>query len=177
MKTYLALLLLLFLGLTGGPGAFAQDGPDADDNESVGLRPFWQAQMKGGHYMVSLNSIAQIGKHEYVSDGVARVVEVTIATSSSVVVRFYYLEPATTGGPAGGATTAIDRMTRLVESGAKRAGTDVDAVVKNYPTTTHAHTIEFRVQEEDHLDSLYRSLLRSLTYGKGRNWSEPGETE
>jgi hypothetical protein len=36
----------------------------------------WDGRLKGGNYIVRCNSIIALSKHEYISDGVARVVEV-----------------------------------------------------------------------------------------------------
>jgi hypothetical protein len=36
------------------------------------------------------------------------------------------------------------------------------AVVKSYPLTTHAHTVEYILTSEAALDSLYNSLTRAV---------------
>jgi hypothetical protein len=45
-------------------------------------------------------------------------------------------------------------------------------VVKDYPNTTHSHTVEYALQEEAVLNSLYSSLMQALHTGKGRTWKE-----
>jgi hypothetical protein len=50
-------------------------------------------RLKGGNYIVRCNSIIALSKHEYISDGVARVVEVNLTLNSAQMVRFYFLEP------------------------------------------------------------------------------------
>ena len=42
-------------------------------------------------------------------------------------------------------------------------------VVKNYPTTTHAHTVEYRLSSKANLQQLYSSLEQAWTTGKGAN--------
>lgn len=154
-----------------------QNTTEADDNESTGLRHLWVAKMQAGNYQVLVNKITSISKHEYISDGAARVVEVTISTHSSVAARFYYLEPVTDNSPLSVGKGTIDRLTGLAKEGAGRAGVtdELNQVIKNYPLTTHAHTVEFRLRSVASLNSLYNSLARVMESGRGRTFSEPAE--
>ena len=133
--------------------------------------------MHGGNYQVLINKIASISKHEYISDGVARVVEVTIATDSSVAARFYFLEPADLAGPLSIAQNAQSRMREIAEKGISRSGQteNMATVKKSYPTTTHAHTVEYQLVSEGALESLYRNLSRTMESGRGRVFNEPSE--
>jgi hypothetical protein len=45
-------------------------------------------------------------------------------------------------------------------------------VVKSYPLTTHAHTVEFVLSSEERLISLHASLERAFRTGQGRKWKE-----
>lgn len=170
-------------GPTGGNGN-SQGRPElpvpttdtADNNEREGHRHLWEARMQNGNYIVLVSKIAFVSKHEYVSDGVARVVEVTVASESSAVARFYYLEPIGSDSTLSAAQSVLDKARNLGREGARRAGQEgiLGQVVKNYPATTHAHTVEYRLQTEEGLESLYGNLARTMATGKGRVFSEPG---
>ena len=122
--------------------------------------PFWRCELPGGVYTVSLPTISSVSSHEYLVDGVARVTEVTIATTSSVVARFYYLEPVTPRSPIGLGQSVIDKVQEKVEEGAQRTGVDPPwrKVVKNYPVATHAHTVEYRLESPEQLEKLRKSV-------------------
>jgi hypothetical protein len=121
---------------------------------------FWKCELPGGTYVVSLPTISSVSTHEYVVDGLARVTELTIATSSSVVARFYHLEPFTPKSPVGLGQTVIDKVQEKVQEGAQRTGVEPvwQKVVKNYPTSTHMHTVEYRLDSLDQLDKLFKSV-------------------
>ena len=102
-------------------------------------------------------------------DNAARVTEVNVDTSGSLVVRFYYLEPNTgvTPPPGLGAAT-YDKAQSLLTEAQNRTGT-ADAwqkVVKSYPTTTHAHTIEYRLASKDQLTALFTSVETAFRTGR-----------
>jgi hypothetical protein len=126
----------------------------------IGQAAFWKGDLPGGTYVVSLPTISSVSTHEYLVDGVVRVTELTVATSSSVVARFYYLEPLTTQSPIGLGQSIIDKVQEKMEEGAARAGVEPPwkKVVKNYPTSTHAHTVEYRVESLEQIKKLFNSL-------------------
>ena len=172
MKAILQLLLL-----TGLAGFAAAQAPQAPPSDSPSNPAFWQASFaNGGHYLVKLNTISCASKHEYVSDGVARVVEVNVGTNSAIVARFYFLEPVGKDTPINAAQTAINRAQEVAQQAANRVSPNAAKlnVVKNYPTSTHAHTVEFVVQDEATLSSLYTSLMAAVNTGRGRLWKESG---
>ena len=133
---------------------------------------FWQAKFANGHYLVKLARISCASKHEYISDGAAHVVEVTIGTDNAVVARFYFLEPVGKDTPIAAGNVIINRAQGLTQDLASRASPTLGKlnVVKNYPTSTHAHTVEYVVQSADTLDSLYTSLMAAINTGTGRTW-------
>ena len=127
---------------------------------------FWKCQLPGGTFTVSLPSVSSVSSHEYVVDGAARVTEVTVGTTGGVVARFYYLEPNIPKSPIGLGQSVIDKVQERVTDVANRAETaGVDPVwkkvVKNYPTTTHAHTVEYRVDSTDKLEKIRSSLEKA----------------
>ncbi|MCE9519448.1 MAG: hypothetical protein K8R87_07845 [Verrucomicrobia bacterium] len=138
---------------------------------------FWQASFtNGGHYLVKLNHINCASKHQYISDGVARVVEVTIGTDTAVVARFYFFEPAGKDTPLNAGQILLNRAQDTAQQAAARVSPNAARlnVVKNYPASTHAHTVEYSVQDEATINSLYASLLAAISSGRGRTWKEGG---
>ncbi len=171
MKTILAALFLVIASL-----ATAQTTPPATTPNEVDSNPaFWQASFtNGGHYLVKLNQITCASKHEYIGNGAARVIEVTIGCDTTVVARFYFLEPLGKDSPIAAANVIINRAEDLAKQAASRGSPTAGRlnVVKDYPNTTHAHTVEYVVQDEATLGSLYGSLMQAINTGRGRTWKE-----
>ncbi len=122
---------------------------------------FWRCELPGGVYVVSLPTIASVSTHEYfVENAGMRVTELTVATNSAVVARFYYMEPMTPKSPVGIGQSLIDKAQQHLGEAADRAGGEEvwKKVGKTYPTTTHAHTVEFRLESVDQVKKLQTSL-------------------
>ena len=140
---------------------------------TTGMANFWRCELPGGVYLVALRNIQSVSSHEYIVDGAARVTEVTVATASSVEARFYYLEPvgANAASPVGG--SAMAQVAALQQRVQDLATTHSpvepvwEKVIKNYPTTTHAHTVEFRLTTKENLAQIEQSLEQAWTTGKG----------
>lgn len=133
--------------------------------------PVWRAEMPGGEYVVKLSSVASISKHDYTVDGTLAVQELTIATNANVTARFYYIEPKTPSAASGVGDSAIrtikDRASQALEKVNKTAHTTVmTEVVKNYPVTTHAHMVEFRLPTADALKAAYESARNAWIRNK-----------
>jgi hypothetical protein len=104
MKTLLTALVLILANSAHaqtappqnptGQGGQQQSQGQADEPTRDGL---WDGRFSGGNYIVRCNSIIALSKHEYISDGVARVVEVNLTLNSAQVVRFYFLEAVQAG--------------------------------------------------------------------------------
>lgn len=181
MKKLIASLLILAVipaaaQTTPGQNPTGQGGQQQQGDEPTrdGL---WDGRLKGGNYIVRCNSIIALSKHEYVADAVARVVEVNLTLSSSQIVRFYFLEPAkmeTNSNLVNAGTQAVERAKGLFEQAAGRVSTTLTEprVVKSYPASTHAHTVEFVLKDEARLNSLFQSLERGFRTGQGRIWRE-----
>lgn len=146
------------------------------NEEEVTRDGLWDGRLKGGSYLVRCNQIIALSKHEYVADAAARVVEINLTMNSNMTVRFYFLEPVRMegGGALGAGQQALDRARAMVQDAASRVSPTIvePKVVKNYPTSTHAATVEFVLGSEDRLNSLYSSLERSFRTGQGRVWRE-----
>jgi hypothetical protein len=121
---------------------------------------FWKCELPGGSYTVNLSTISSVSSHEYVVDGAARVTEVTINTTGPVVARFYYLEPMIPKAPLGIGQSVIDTAQSRANEVTDRTGVEPvwKKVVKNYPTTTHARTVEYRLDSLEKLETLRKSL-------------------
>ncbi|MGV3659829.1 MAG: hypothetical protein ACO1TE_06585 [Prosthecobacter sp.] len=182
MKNLLVLLLLVSATLVQAqtpptPSPTESKDPSEQQADEPTRDGLWDGRFTGGNYIVRCNAIIALSKHEYVSDGVARVVEVNLTLNSAQIVRFYFLEPVkieTSSGVANAGTQALERARSLVEQAAGRVSPTLTEpkVVKSYPTSTHAHTVEFVVKEEARLNAMFQSLQRGFRTGQGRIWKE-----
>lgn len=175
MKTLLSALSLgLFLFVADVATGQTTTPPATPTDTDTNTR-FWQASfLNGSHYLVKLDRISSASKHQYVGDGVARVTEVTIGTDSEVVARFYFLEPVGKDTPISAGQVLINRGQDIAQQVGNRVSPSAAQlqVVKNYPASTHAHTVEFVVQSAATLDSLYSSLMGAINTGRGKTWKE-----
>lgn len=144
-------------------GQTASPTPDGPSDRGV-----WRAEMPGGTFVVALSAITSVSSHEYVVDNAARVTEVTVAMIGSVIGRFYFLEPNTPQAPDGIGQSAINFVQDKLNEAADRTGSDAwKKVVKSYPASTHAHTVEYRVESKETLQKLYKSLETAWLRGRG----------
>ncbi len=146
--------------------------PEAQADER-GREGFWQAKLGGGEYVVALDRIVSVSRHEYVLDGAVIVDEVTVDTLGGALTRFYFITPITSAvpGTAAGQVAGIvtEKAMNLVDGAAKTAGSNLqNMVVKKYPVTTHARTIEYRLLTKEQLDTLFESARTAWQEGKGR---------
>jgi hypothetical protein len=181
MKSPAAILIAI---LAFSTAAFAQNNngqgngttdPNADPNAQQTDREsrnnFWEASLPGGTFLVALGRISSVSRHKYVLDGALIVDEVTVDTTGQALARFYFISPITADGSGTGAAVGnlVQRAQDLVDNSASQAGTDVqNMVVKKYPLTTHAKTIEYRLLSEAQLGALYQSARTAWVTGKGR---------
>jgi hypothetical protein len=171
------LLTLLALGMTAlaqtrsgsgttTPGATPTPTPTPTPTAAA-TRNLWRCTLPGGSYQVLVSAILSVSSHEYVVDGSARVTEVNIDTNGSLAVRFYFIEPAVTAGPGGIGAATIGKVQGILTEAAERSGSDSwKKVVKSYPITTHARTVEFRVGSKDSLTRILTSASNSQATGK-----------
>jgi hypothetical protein len=167
--------LLLLAGLVAGSVQLrAQEDPAAPDKpgDSPGPNRFWQASLSGGHYMVALDRISAVSRHKYLLDGAVIVDEVTVDALGQALARFYFISPVTDAAPGNAVGEIAKRGRELVEKAADRIGTDAqNMVIKKYPETSHARTIEFRILSEKELAALYSSVRSAWETGRGRQFS------
>jgi hypothetical protein len=157
-----ASLILLFLALPNLLRAQEATPPAGPGNH-------WVCTLHGNTYEVALRSIVSVSKHEYIANGVTRVSEVNIDTAGSALVRFYYLEPLTPNSPIGFGQSLIDKAKEYATEASVRTGQEKvwEKVVKDYPTATHSHTIEYRIETEADLDKLFKSAQQAFRTGRG----------
>ena len=172
-----SLLALMVAFAAGSASLMAQnETTEPRTSDTPQSNRFWQASVGGGHYMVALDRISAISRHKYVLDGAVIVDEVTVDALGQALARFYFIYPIT---DAGGGTAVAETAARIVDRGRElldRAGTVAgtgiqDMVVKKFPDTTHAKTIEFRVMSEQELSGLYSSVRTAWESGKGRRFT------
>ena len=180
---HLALLLVLALGPTLSaqtPGNTprtqpnnpqTQNSEDAPYEDSEGHRRFWQASFPAGQYIVALDRISSISQHKYLLDGNLIITEVTIDTVGDSLLRVYHIEPAAADSQVGAAQRLVERGNELLERAGQRTGTNLHEMVqKQYPTTTHSKTVEYRVRNLGTLGALFRSVENAWKNGRGRNF-------
>jgi hypothetical protein len=164
----LAAAALLF---TASTSVFAQapatpPGTPAPSGNNVAF-PMWRCSLPGGNYSVALRAVVSVSTHEYLVDGVARVTEVNIDTTGSILARFYYIEPATLNAPLGIGTATLEKTQQLLNEATERTGQDAwKKVVKNYPTTTHARTVEYRLTNRDQINTIFSSAEEAFRLNK-----------
>lgn len=135
--------------------------PTPDPNSPE--RGTWTADLPGGTYIVMLSAITSISQHEYVVDGAARVTEVNINTLGPIIARFYFIEPNAPQMPDGIGQSGVEMLKEKTAEAMGRTGGDEawSKVMKNYPTTTHAGTVEYRLSSLESLGKLFKSVERS----------------
>ena len=132
--------------------------------------PLFRAQLPGGVYEVAVRSIVSVSTHEYLVDGAVRVIEMNIDTNGSILARFYFLEPVVPSPPSGMGASVVDKAQQVLTQAADKTGQDVwKKVVKNYPTTTHARTVEYRLQSRDDVNKLFEAADDAFRMQKSRS--------
>jgi hypothetical protein len=142
--------------------------PQPGGNQSA--MPLFRAQLPGGIYEVAVRNMVSVSSHEYLVDGAVRVVEMNIDTLGSILARFYFLEPNIPNTPGNIGTVAIDKAQQLLTQAADKTGQDAwKKVVKNYPTTTHARTVEYRLQSREDLNKIFEAAEEAFRLQKTRS--------
>lgn len=136
-------------------------------------------------YYGSEKQIQSISTQEYITANF-RVTELNIVTQSSALLRIYYSRPLRIGelqkaladggkasGIPGGSSIIQRPLPAQVQAMADRASGAGDAitgteVIKEYPSATHAHTIEYRIGSREELlelhDELKKHWLKEAAY-------------
>jgi hypothetical protein len=89
-----------------------------------------------------------------------------IETPGTIEVRFYYLEPVVSTSPVGIGQSTLDKIQELANEANSRVNPGDEPpwekVVKSYPTTTHAHTVEYRLDSKDDIQNLFNSVEQAF---------------
>lgn len=154
----------------------AQEKPkEGTDTETTSI--FWTGNFASGQVIVPVDKIASVAQQKYILDAQFVIHEVSIDSLGNSLIRIYYIEPIAESASSVSAfgSAARDRARELAGELQGRTGTqDLDpetAVTKNYPTTTHSHTVEFRVSSIEELRAVYRSVSTAFTRSKGRTYN------
>lgn len=160
----LVVLALLSLQLTAQSESPVQNGhANVVGGPSVGavraeiVPLFWKAMIGNSIVSVPLSSVEYFGVQTYDVDGVARVRELTITTKSQSMVRIYHMTPIS--AIAEHAENTIKALGGIVEGVANE---ELSVPVKVFPSTTHAHMVEYRAQEKADIDKLYQHLETAM---------------
>jgi hypothetical protein len=174
-------LFVGFLSFVIGAGSLSAQEPE--DVEKDKEKPkvsdvstpdnFWKASIPGGNYMVSLARITSISRQKYLLDAAVIVDEVTIDTDGQALARFYTITPVPTPNtPVTFAKEAADRSKEIAEKLIDRSGVTLqEMVMKKYPETSHAKSLEYRIKSAADLASLQSSVENAWYYGKGRKFT------
>ena len=139
--------------------------------------------------------VLSISKQEYMT-ATFKVLEVNIVTNGPALLRIYHSRPLKPGELASalngaaqasgipGSSIVKTPLPPQIEAMAGRASKVADTitgdtVIKEYPTATHAHTIEFRVKSRKELlelhDELKKHWLKEPTFFENGQIVEEGE--
>ncbi|MGF1656482.1 MAG: hypothetical protein ACFCU3_05820 [Verrucomicrobiales bacterium] len=131
--------------------------------------PVWKIDLPAGTFLVNLSAITSISTHQYVVDGVMLVDECTIGTTGGLIARFYSVGSINPEMPLGVGETVLGSLREKAQEVRERLDTAglSNAVVKNYPTTTHAQTVEYRLANVAEVQRVYTSVERALLSGRG----------
>ncbi len=182
MKAHVLILSAVFTALSSVEAQITPPFQPKDDTEppkpSEGLssvKGFWQARLAGGEYAVAIGGITSVSRHSYVLDGTLLVDEVTIDTTGQALARFYFLSPIGANNTVGGTAGAVvERGKGILDATGQRTGVEADnMVIKKYPDTTHAKTIEYRLATQAELTNLFNSARQAWQSGQGGQYTAP----
>ena len=140
----------------------------AQENAPTTSIRFWEATLPSGDFMVALHRITSISKHEY-HVGVVKITEVVIDTDGNSLARFYTSEILS---QADLVNRAIEKSREtLTNSTGGESGLEGNPVIKDYPTTTHAKTVEYNLKDVGAVDSLYNSIKRAWSRNNGAKFT------
>lgn len=141
----------------------SSDSSDSTESKSTsdGL---WTASISGspaGAICIPVRLISSVSVHNYLLNGKIPIAELTIDTLGNNSIRMYTVlsSSADSMDLMGVATAAKGEL--MKESGG------MPSVAKQYPNTTHAHSIEYSLSSVKQLKAVYNSVCKCLATGKG----------
>ena len=176
MKTRILSMIATALAcgfLTAQPEGAEPTEPAPPPKPQNAARGIWQATLPGGTYLVAVDRITSVSRHKYLLDSTLVVDEVTIDTTGQALARFYYITPVAGTTSAATPGTLIDKGKELLDLAGQRTGLDAtNMVIKKYPETTHARTVEYRLPGEQQLTALFNSASQCWQSGKGGQYTQ-----
>lgn len=154
MKLFLKLFVIPIFILSTQFG-FSQS--EEEGGVTRGFVGFWEIETPTGNFLAKLDQITSISQHTYYIDGAMKVYECTVDTRGAMTARFYYIEPTGTNNSVISGSSTLNRVKDVASRVTAKAGMeDPDHIVtKNYPTTTHAKTAEYRFKSKDTIARIY----------------------
>jgi hypothetical protein len=144
-------------------------GGDSTAEESQGPKRFWSASLQGGEYSVALEKISSVSIHEYVLNANLIVTEMVIDTDGRALARFYHVRSVAEDTASGATGRLVERGKDLIDRAGQRAKVDFHNLPqKDYPTTSHAGMIEFRLMRLNDLKALHKSAQGAWESGQGK---------
>lgn len=163
----LCLLLLLFLGSHPLNGLSIREG-------ALNNKRLFAFQFANGTSYYGRHDRINSASLQYYQSGPYIVTEMVVdIASSDVLLRIYHTELINTSdlqnrvasGVPGSQAQVPEAVQQLIDRG--REGADQarsgQMVVKDYPASTHAKTLEYRVSEKSELEALYQRFIDILT--------------
>jgi len=154
------------------PGPNQPPGNPQGTQAPEGWRGFLSIDYQGGRFVMPYGHIVSISRASFLIDGGGKVHEVTIDTSGGVIARYYFLESLLENNPLNAAQIVNTRMKNLGSLAEERSGESARQVIKHYPDTTHAKTVEFNLSKMEHLDAIFSHVTRKWIDEGGRGQAE-----
>jgi hypothetical protein len=140
-----------------GSHANVAGGPAVGNTRAEIVPLIWKALIGRAIVSVPLSSVEYFGVQAYDVDGAARVRELTITTKSQSMIRIYHMVPL--GAFAEHAENTLKTLDKIAEGVADE---ELNVPIKVFPSTTHAHMVEYRVTERANIDTLYQHLETAM---------------
>ena len=169
----LPIILSFALCLCLSPTLPAQTNSPTDSSEK--LLDFWEFLHPGGTALVSLAEITAIDVHSYLIEGGFRVWELNVCDKSAFALRIYSVEKLEATDSVASLKSASRKAEETAEKAAEKLGAEDpwQKVVKDYPTTTHAKTVEFRVDKKETVLEIYKHVRQSWVTKRGGRFTVP----
>lgn len=130
---------------------------------NTALDGLWMATVAGnpdGAISVPIRMISSVSIHHYLLNGKIPIAELTIDTTGNNSIRLY-----TVVSPSADAMNLVSIASEAFNGAKDLAG--LPSVAKQYPETTHAHSVEYNVSNVDVLKAAYASINKSIATGQG----------
>ncbi len=121
-----------------------------------------QGSVRQSTLVVKLAEIVSVSTHIFYLEGKTPIQELVIDTTGNSSIRLYARYDST----GRTATNAQALMERIQSRAVQRSGAPTTAS-KTYPDTTHAHTVEYALQNSDQIEYLLQVITRAWINNRG----------